>query len=151
MSDLWHYWQTQRFFPEPFLGIFSIPPAKETDLHRKAPGEEELRKIFRIETKRYLGNDGVIRHNNRFYQIENITSRRVKAVIVEDRLDGSMHVRNNGTYFNYREIDPKLIRRSETTKKVRNRTRKVYIPPKDHPWRRFKIKSYSPLNNYKQK
>lgn len=77
--------------------------------------------------------------------------RRIRAVIVEDRLDGSMRVRNNGSYFNYREIDPELIRRSNTTKKVRNRARRVYIPPKDHPWKRFKIKTHLPVNNYQQK
>ena len=66
--------------------------------------------------------------------------RRIKTVVVEDRLDGSMHVRNNGTYFKYREIGPKLIRRPEVSKKVTDRPRKVYIPPKDHAWRKFKLK-----------
>jgi len=130
---------------------FSISPAKKGNLHRKSPGKKELKKILCIKTKRHLRKDAVIEHNNKFYQIKGIPRRRIKTVMVEDRLDGSMHVRNNGSYFKHMEIDPKLIRRSEATKKVRNRPRKVYIPPKDHPWRHFKIKSYSPLNNYQQK
>ena len=130
---------------------FSISPAKQGNLHRKAPGEKELKGILCIRTKRYLGNDSVVRHNNKFYQVKDIPRRRIKVLIVEDRLDGSMHVRNNGTYFKYREIDPELIRRSDTAKKVRNRARKVYIPPKDHPWRRYDAKIYSHVNNYQQK
>ena len=77
------------------------------------------------------------------FQVKDIPPRRIKTVMVEDRLDGSIHVRNNGSYFKYREIDPELIRRAEPDKKVRNRAGKGYIPPKDHPWRHFKIKTYS--------
>jgi len=119
---------------------FSISPAKKGDLHRKSPGKRELKKILCIQTERSLRNDAVIEHNGKFYQIKDIRRRRIKTVIVEDRLDGSMQVRNNGSYFKYREIDAQLIRRAETEKKVRNRARRVYIPPKDHPWRQFKIR-----------
>jgi hypothetical protein len=84
---------------------FSVPTAREGDLHRKLPEGKELKKILCIRTKRAVRNDGVIRHNRRFYQIEGILPRRVKSVIVEDRLDGSMHVRNNGAYLKWSEID----------------------------------------------
>ena len=68
-------------------------------------------------------------------------------VIVEDRLDGSMHVRNNGSYLKHREIDPILIAKPATDKKrAVARPRKPYIPPKDHPWRRSKQRTY----NHKQ-
>jgi len=119
---------------------FSISPAKEANLHRKPPGKKELKKILCTQTKRYLRNDAVIQHNSKFYQVEDIPRRRIRTVMVEDRLDGSMHVRNNGSYFKYREIDPKLIRRPEVSRRVTDRPKKVYIPPKDHPWRQFKLK-----------
>ncbi len=125
---------------------FSISPAKKGNLHRKPPGKKELKKILCIQTKRHLRKDAGIEHNKKFYQVEGIPSRRIKSVIVEDRLDRSMHVRNNGLYFKSREIDPELIRRPEPNKKVRNRARKVYIPPKDHPWRQFKIKYTGIMN-----
>ncbi len=126
---------------------FSVSPAKKANLHRKSPGKKELDKILCIQTKRHLGNDAVIQHKSKFYQVENIPRRRIKRVIVEDRLDGSMHVRNNGSYFRYREIAAKLIRKSETGKKETRRLRKIYIPPSDHPWKRFRIKTYSGINN----
>ncbi len=126
---------------------FSISPAKKGNLHRKSPGKKELKKILCMRTERHLGNNAVIEHNKQFYQIKNVPRRRIKMVMVEDRLDGSMHVRNNGSYFKYREIDPKLIRRSDATKTIRNRARKVYIPPKDHPWKRYKTVKYSGVMN----
>jgi len=126
---------------------FSVSPAKKANLHRKTPGEIELKKILCLKTKRALRNDAVIRHNRKFYQIENVPRRRIKAVIVEDRLDGSMRVRNNGSYFKYREIDPVLAAKADTGKKrAVSRLRKPYLPPRDHPWRRYKQRAY----NYKQ-
>ena len=130
---------------------FSISPAKKANLHRKAPGRRELKRILCIQTKRYLGNDAVIRHDNKFYQVEDIPRRRIKTVMVEDRLDGSMHVRNNGSYFKYREIDPNLIRKPSITRNPTKRLRKAYIIPKDHPWKRFKLKGSLPSNSYQQK
>jgi len=126
---------------------FSISPAKKVNLHRKSPGKKELKKILCMQTERHLRKDAVIEHKNKFYQIKDIPRRRIKKVMVEDRLDGSMHVRNNGSYFKYMEIDPSLIRKAETTRKIRNRARKVYIPPKDHPWRRYKPVKYLGIMN----
>ena len=129
---------------------FSISPAKKANGHRKAPGKKELKKILCTQTKRYLRNDAVIQHNSKFYQVEDIPRRRIKTVMVEDRLDGSMHVRNNGSYFKYREIDPRLIRKPSVTRKQAT-GQKVYIIPKDHPWKRFKLKGSRPNNNNQQK
>ena len=124
---------------------FGLIPAKEGDLHRKAPGAKVLKEILSMKTKKSLGNDGVIRHNSRFYQIEGI-SRTIKSVIVEERLDGSMHIRNNGSFLRYREIDPKLIRRPTVSKKQATKPRKAYMPVKDFPWKR----RFFPDNRCKQ-
>jgi len=129
---------------------FGISPAKKANLHRKSPGKKELKKILCIQTRRHLGNNAVIGHNSKFYQVEDIPRRRIKTVIVEDRLDGSMRVRNNGSYFHYREINPKLIKRLDRSLKVTDRPRRVYIPPKDHPWRRYKTCPRI-INGYQQK
>ena len=113
---------------------FSVPPLEEGDLHRKdIPSERELKKILCVKTKRSLRKDSVIRHNDKFYLLKKLPRRRIKSVFVEDRLDGSMWVRNNGSYLKYKEIDPVLITRPVSIKKPR----KVYIPPADHPWRKF--------------
>jgi len=124
---------------------FGVPAAKRGDLHREPPSKEELKKILCAKTKRAVANDGVIRHDNRFYQIEGLPTRRTRAVIVEEHLDGSMHVRNNGTYLKYKEIDVRMPRKAEepgqeVTRERRLRDpRKGHTPPEGHPWRRFRM------------
>ena len=127
---------------------FSVSPLKEGDLHRKKiPPERELKKILCVKTKRSVRKDSVIRHNDKFYLLEDLPMRRIKSVFVEDRLDGSMWVRNNGSYLKYKKIDPTLITKPVTSKKPR----KVYIPPKDHPWKKFRLRGSRRFNNYKEK
>jgi len=121
---------------------FSVPAVKGGNLHRKAPGKEELRKILCLRTKRGVRNDATIRHCNKCYQLLDVPRRRTKKVIVEEWLDGSLRIRNNGAYLKYREIAPNLLRKPEGPPKAARRPRKRYIPPRDHPWRRFKIKAY---------
>ena len=48
---------------------FSISPAKKENLHRKSPGKKELKRILCMRTERHLGNDAVIAHNSKFYQV----------------------------------------------------------------------------------
>jgi len=122
---------------------FSVPAMKKANLHRKAPAAEELKKILCIKTRRSLRRDGVIRHNNGFYQVEDIPRRKIRSVMVEDWLDGSMHVRNNGSYLKYVKINPVLTAKPTAEKRTIARKRKPYIPPKDHPWRRFKQRTYN--------
>lgn len=116
---------------------FSRPPAKEGDLHRQSPSDEELLGTLCIKEKRKVRNDGVVQYKNGFYQLEGV-SRRVKGVIVEERIDGSVQMRNNGTYFKYRKISPELMVRPKgrKEKKIQRRPK----PSKDHPWRKFRIK-----------
>ena len=78
---------------------FRVSPAKKANLHRKSPGKKESEKILCLRTRRHPGNDAVMQYKGKFYQVEDIPRRRIKRVIVEDRLDGSMHVRNNGFLF----------------------------------------------------
>jgi hypothetical protein len=49
---------------------FAIDATSEVDHHLPAPGAKRLREIFRLETERVLGNDWVVRDENRFYQVE---------------------------------------------------------------------------------
>lgn len=126
---------------------FSVPAVKGGDLHRKAPGKEELRKILCLRAERTLRNDATIRYRNKFYQLQDVPRRRVKTVLVEEWLDGSLHIKNDGVYLRYREIAPNLLRKPETAPRAARRLGKRYIPPRDHPWRRFRIKTYGPASN----
>jgi hypothetical protein len=114
---------------------FSIEPINPTNLHRPLPKTIDLDKVLSIRTKRALRNDFTIRHNKKLYQILDMPEGiRTKQVIVEERLNGRMYINYNGFTLKYKLIDAKPPKPKEPYK-----PRKKYIPPKDHPWRNFRL------------
>src|SRR3990172_4637399 len=81
---------------------FSIKPAKEGDLHRGIPKDADIDRILCIKTKRTLRNDFTISHDGNLYQI----TERVNGneVIVEEGVDGSMHIICDNRRLKFREI-----------------------------------------------
>jgi len=115
---------------------FGVAPAKEDNLHRPVAKGIDLNNILCIKTKRALRNDFTIAHNKKLYQI--LDDTRAKKVMVEERVDGSMIMRYNDATLKFKEITSRP-RKEEPKKKYEFRLKKVYRPPKEHPWRRFKI------------
>ncbi len=118
---------------------FTVAPAQKGNLHRKRPAEYELKKIFCIKTRRVLSNDSVVRHDSRFYQLRALPSRKVRAVVVVEHLDGSMQIRNNGTLLKWQEITapPPRKRLAARPKPARQPWKARTLAP-DHPWKRHK-------------
>jgi hypothetical protein len=80
-------------------GLTTVYAASEVDYHLPAPSARRLREIFRLETERVLGNDWVIRHDNRFYQVEGDSANYAPAksrVLVCEWEDGSMEIHYRG-------------------------------------------------------
>jgi hypothetical protein len=50
--------------------LFARAAAKAEDYHRRAPKAKELDRIFRLESERTISNDGVVRYQNRWFQLE---------------------------------------------------------------------------------
>ena len=127
-------------FLEYYLPIYSnrfaVKPVKDTNLHRPLPEGINLDKIFCIKTKRTLRNDFTVAHNGKLYQIED--NLRVKDVMVEERMDGSVFITHKDTNLRYKEITtrPEKEPREHNTHHI---PKKIYIPPKEHPWRKFKL------------
>jgi transposase len=117
---------------------FSVRPREKDDLHRALPKGMDLDAILCMKTERTLRNDFTVAHNHKLYQIEEAT--RASKVIVQDRMDGSMRITYQGQALRFREIAERPIR--ENKQLVLRRRRRTYIPPADHPWRRFKIKNH---------
>jgi len=115
---------------------FGLEPLRDGDLHRPVPEGLDLEAVLCVKRKRALRNDFTIAHHRRLYQI--LGPLRAKSVIVEERINGSMLITHNGRSLNFQEIP------SRPKKETRPRTlrpRKTYTPPKDHPWRRFPLRS----------
>ena len=126
---------------------FSFKAIEDGDLHRKLPKGIDLDRILCIKTKRGLRNDFTVRHNKRLYQV--IDHVHTKAVIVEDRIDGTMFITHKGTALEYRVISQQPVRENKPDKPCILKSNKIYRPPADHPWRNFKIKPQ--ITGYQQR
>ena len=124
---------------------FVFKPAKEGDLHRGIPKDADIDRILCIKTKRTLRNDFTISHDGNLYQI----TERVngKEVIVEERVDGSMHIICDNRRLKFKEITSRPVRDKVTEQKtIQSKPKKVCIPPKEHPWRKYPV-----INRYRHK
>ena len=99
--------------------------------------------ILFIKTKRTLRNDFTISHDGNLYQI----TERVhgKEVMVEERIDGSMHITYDNRRLKFKEISSRPFIDKVTELKA-IKSKKVYIPPKDHPWKKYPV-----INRYRHK
>lgn len=111
---------------------FSVSPANDTDVHIRLGPEVDLERYLCIKTERSVRNDNTITYKGRLYQIAERVN--TKKVIVEERLDGSLRIVNQGVNLKYKEIAPRPKKRGEA-KKVSGR-KPPYKPSSNHPWRR---------------
>ena len=111
---------------------FGVCPANDTDVHVPLPNQVDLNRCLCIKMERTIRNDNTIALDGRLYQIE---QRGGKKVVVEERLDGSLHMISKGVSLKYREIieRPKKEVAPQTDTRVFNQPPK---PAKDHPWNR---------------
>jgi transposase len=120
------------FLPK-FNRKFKKPAASKADLHRPAPHCRELDRVLCIKEERTVRNDFTVIHNSTIYQIEKAT--RAKKVVIEERLDGTLHITYNGHDLEYQEITTVPVK--EKPKSLRLKPdRQPWLPPANHPWRR---------------
>lgn len=136
--------EANRYLKEEYLGNhngrFSVAPKQEGDAHR--PLTEDLRKrlssIFSIQSERRVNNDFTIQFKSRWFQLaatQDTTVYKRDVVTIEERLDGTMHIRLNNRYLAYTELPerPKRVRMKVT---ALTREKPRWTPPVDHPWRK---------------
>jgi transposase len=112
---------------------FKKPAASKADLHRPALHSRELDRILCIKEARTVRNDFTVIYGSKLYQIENAT--RAKTIIVEERLDGTLHLTHNGQDLAYREAKP-TSNREKPRSALLKLVKEPWIPPASHPWRR---------------
>ena len=120
---------------------FGVTAKNPTDMHRPLTDElrSKLSSIFSVQSKRKVHNDYTIQFKTSWYQLEatqKIAVYKRDEVTVEERLDGTIHIRFKSVYLEYRVLPerPKPVDVPLVALTARKPTRK---PPKDHPWRRF--------------
>lgn len=119
---------------------FAIDARLEGDAHRKLTDElrERLPSIFSVQSERNVNNDFTVRFKNQWFQLaatQPIAVYRGDTVTIEERLDGSIHVRLKDTYLAYSPI-AKYERQARPRVTALTREKPRWKPPADHPWRR---------------
>src|SRR4030067_433723 len=106
------------FIPK-FNKKFSIDPKDPESAWRSVPRGVNLDSVVSIKEQRTVMADNTISYKNRVFQIltdKYIISFAKAKVVVEKRLDGSIHIRYKDQYLNFKEIS------SEEIKKIKSNT-----------------------------
>ena len=117
---------------------FRREAAAEEDYHRPAPKPKELDEVFRLETERVIGNDWVVRYENRFLQVQTAGRRQAPAkakVVVCEWEDGRLEIRYRGQKLQWEELADKPEPRRETSAKKKSKPYGGTPPTAQHPWK----------------
>jgi transposase len=96
----------QEYLPE-HNGRFRQAAAEAEDYHRRAPSAVELREVFRLESERIIGNDWVVRCDNRLFQVQAQSRKYAPAqgkVVVCEWQDGTVEIEYRGRKLPWKEI-----------------------------------------------
>lgn len=118
---------------------FAVNAASEADDHLRLPAATKLREIFRLETERTLGNDWVVRHENRFYQVEARSRNHAPAkskVTVCEWEDGTKEIQYRGRKLSWHAIQERPGTPEVVVKKPHRQGTPTAAHMPNHPWRR---------------
>lgn len=122
---------------------FSVKAKKEGDLHVSLTKKEleNLDAIFSVHSKRLVRNDYTVQFKKQWIQLAEIQPTGVckkDSVLIEERLDGSLHISLRGKYLNY-EILPSRPEKTKVLLPMLTSVKFEWKPPAKHPWRRYQI------------
>ncbi len=114
---------------------FAVTAAEPQDYHRARPRKAVLEEALRLETERTLGQDWVVRHDNRFYQVarESGYAPALAKVVVCEWEDGRLEIRYRGKSLRFEKI-PERPKKPAVESKPKPR-RQPAPPASQHPWR----------------
>ena len=117
-----------------------VPPRMGGDAHR--PLTDDLKKklpaILSVQSTRKVNNDFTVRFKNKWLQLsatQETTVFKGDEVTMEERLDGSLHIRLRDTYLTYVAL-PKRPERIRAHVTALTREKPPVVPPPGHPWRK---------------
>lgn len=118
---------------------FSKKALKEGDLHRPLPDEVNLHDIFCLKDIRTINNGYIVRWRGRRFLIDNASiAMRKRKIEVSEHFDGKLTFKLSGRYLKFHEIfEPKPLKIQSKKERVKVKRKGKYIPPPNHPWRRY--------------
>lgn len=130
---------TEKFIPA-FNAKFAVEPRTQADHHRPLAQREakNLSAILCRQEERTVRSDFTISHRTHWYQLtpeQPVTICKKDKVLVEERRDGSIHIRLRGKYLNWKVLP---IQPCKTSKKqpwiLPAGQRPMQKPLANHPW-----------------
>ncbi len=124
---------------------FAVAPASAGDAHRVLLRTHKLEGILCMKLNRTVANDYTLRYRNKFLQLAAEQAVRVRpgsVVAVEERLDGSLHLKLKGAYLRYKLVDKRpyqsyyAANKSKLAAQARP-SKGTSVPVKNHPWRKM--------------
>ncbi len=117
---------------------FSIEPGSTENYHLKRPRRTDLDDIFRLETERVIGNDWVVRYENRYFQVSrhgrHYAPAKAKVTVCEWE-DGRLQIRYRGETVKWEEIAAPPVRKSSAARTAQVPDHGTATPRAEHPWR----------------
>jgi transposase len=116
---------------------FARTASSETDFHTPVPRLLDLDEVFRLETEHALGNDWVVRHDNRYFQVQRqsrYAPARSTVLVCEDE-DGRLAIEYRGQKLAFGEI-PAPSSPAAAAKPAVATPNRSSTPGAQHPWRR---------------
>ena len=141
---------------------FTVQPASSSNAHRPLLPTEDLEQILVVKEKRVLSKNLTLSYDRVIYQI--VTQRptytmRGAGVVVCKNSRGEITILYKGKKLDYRTYhqqprqaevkDAKQIALGGAQPVKKNRPR--YVPPADHPWRRFRLAGSLPTKQVEEK
>jgi hypothetical protein len=129
----------ERYFPA-HNTRFALDPENPTNAHRPLLSTHDLDAILSVQTIRTIARDFTLRLQHRFFQLlpeQPVRLRPGETVLIEQRLDGSLHLRAKGRYLAFMPIAKPAPRPSSVAVLATRakRPQRAYRPPRTHPWK----------------
>jgi len=130
----------KNIFIPAFNAQFGVIAAQEGDVHRPLTETEKdnLDAIFSIQKMRRVRNDFTIQFENQWLQLEKIqpcTVLRNDAVLIERRLDATLHLRLRGKYLAFTILPARPEKTRERVTALVPR-KDPWRPAANHPWKK---------------
>jgi len=124
---------------------FAVAPASRGDAHRSLLHAHKLEGILCSKLNRTVANDYTLRYRNKFMQLDAEQKVRVRPgalVVVEERLDGRLHLKLKDAYLRYKLVDKRPYRgyyaaNKNELKQLAGSSKGTSVPTKRHPWRKM--------------
>ena len=120
-----------------FNARFNVIAREKSNMHRKVPRGISIERILCIKETRVLRNDFTVIYGKKIYQV--LDKTRARKVTIEERLDGTIKLYDKKQKLRYKEIPYQPMRAWQKKEVSSEKAGKQWIPPANHPWRKFKI------------